>query len=362
MYSNCFHSKIVNVKQHRTEKNIAVVRIRDSLQTFIGNWHHLTQETDAAPVIVFAHGARIRCLWNSLTVVEKQHIEITQPNTVAVAANDIRDAVVRVLKINRLISFGIVQSAHTCNIVISMEPPPLTTATLYLTSFPAVMRHLLQQPCAIVEWSHADTLVGLVTFDGSTFNSVGNNEAELFCQTYREYFLHMMRHTFGSTIGRIAITLKKSNIVYCFQIELQNVFAATILLSVAYTASLCATYRIPCKHMQEYQYGIYEWLSLQNAVGVPNEIINETNVNGTTTYYNIENQQVMNVLYAANRQAQIPLFTDTQILDAMKMLQTRCDEYCNRQRHCDGVMVQFRQLPDSLFCVPSLFFLLSQKN
>lgn len=399
-----FRSKIVAIRQHRSEHNIGVVRVRDSMQTYIGDWVHLQHHSSTdSDVVVFAHGARVSCLWSALTPIEQQHLTKNNDGT-NIGSNTTVEATVRVLKINRLISFGIVQTLASrtlcpCTDVhynfdrdISIGGSADGTmsksqngavgsaddCTLLLTQHPPVLRHLLNQPCAILQWCAQSAPAIVIDFDESSgFHQVAApmrqtplaSTVQEFCAQTAERFRQLVATAFGQHVCRLTVSLLAYSAgdgtaanLKCDAVCLHSATHHSVWLSRATTAHLCQQYDIPSHAVVAYQCdgGLYEWLALQNAVDAPTDTLD------AAVQYNDTNSQLHRQLCRANRQPDnsARVFSDTQVLEAMKHLQTQCDEYCKRpenRAHCSGLCIQFDQLPTMLFHVPSLFFLLQKK-
>jgi hypothetical protein len=376
-----FHSRIVTVRQHRTERSVGVVRVRDSLQTYVGEWQKLQalDERDAPLVLVLAHNATVQCNWEKLSAWEQRHLrrETSDSATVVVA------------KIGRFISFGLVYIMPVTPTASGIAIDPRTTAALiegnaalFLTRHPPVLRHLLAAPCAIIECHAYQTTIN-VYFDGQCFREVSaasittatKSAVLAFCNRYVVQFQQLFAQSLGN-VDAIIVSLAAATSerhVRCTSIQLINAerVDGAARLSAATTAALCAAHRIPGLTLVTHCCvgGLYEWLKLDTAVGEPAEEcvgsdgnVNET-VTGATTppYYNEDNEKLAKTLADANRQPGATIFSDAQALQAMKVLQTYCDSYCKdtASAHCNGLLVQFDQMPSRLFYVPSLFSLLN---
>lgn len=357
-FACCFASTIVTIKQHRLLQHVAVVRVRDSLQTYVSNWEDVKNLSCGSSVLVYSQGSLIG------------------GNLQSIAANHVApDGRVCVKKFGKLISFGFVvpffgakTAANAAARAVGQNPD-----LLLLTRYPAVMRHLLHRTGVIFEWNANAVFIGQLTVDKDCGTvDASSLQALEFARAHSSAIDQLtaceLRPCFKSctldvhindTDGAMCCTA----ITFCACDD-----AVGHCLTHKTLAQLCAKYRLPCaRTVKAFDNDLLRWLNVNVGNICATFDRNTTaernlrDIQQGADYYCDENKALYMFLSMASKDPEPQLLTDTQVLQIIRSLQTECDRYC-AGKPCNGWCLQFDQLPDMCFYLPSLNFWLQDSN
>ena len=383
-----FLSDVVRVTQHRTRPEVCVARVRDSLQTYISDISLLKACNDKNTrtcVQIFAHGTRIKCRWSSLGEVVRQHLLLCVRSSDR-SEEDSDEALVVVTKYNQLISFGVALAAEDKSLRLSdtIDIRHNSNASLLLTRHPPILRHLIDTACTIVEWHGSQETIGKVQVDcvlhtcnihcktvAPTNDRRNRLLLETFAQDYCTSLCKMRLEKLGSKVRFVTAQLSLVDEtdcndqckVFCTGLSIgarEN--AVSVELCPGRAAMLCAKYNIPAPKVIIY-----------NCLGGIDHYVNaklkrETlPITGCEKAYNAQNNYFFGRLMISNGKKQMPLFSDSQALQIMKVLQRKCDQHCTRsgnnsEQPCSGFAIYFNRLSSIQFLLPSLFYLLKPRS
>ena len=377
-----FKSTLVSVRNHRAYQQLVVLRVHDSLQTYVGLACEFTELLQpGAAVIVLRHQCQLRQLPDAFinTILACHFCFLAQPPPSTFS--------VIVQKFGQLISFGVVLLPDAFQQLCSAGQLISTDGSLFnnrwLSEAPPVVRCLATQPCVIVEWNARQTTVATVTLaqDGTIFlqflsrpfsqDRAWNWQKEavrLFVTNNSDRLANLFEEIVAGTtadaavinIDLVPLAANQGIRVICSAIELVRVAKRTIL-SKRKALHIFQEHNIASDAvLKKCNSSALEWCGYRDASFIPAEIASPAVAN-LEPYYNEYNSLLLEKLMQSNPES--TMLQHGAALAVIKTIQSHCDRHCCLRRgECDGLQIQFDTMPYTVFLIPSLNSLLVHKR